>query len=901
MKANLPTLCLIAVALGSTAPPTHAAALKTTKLYSTPQPTTAVNPNLGTSVATSDQWILAGEIGNDDAYVDAGAVQVFSARTGRRIRTLSPDDAEEPRLFGASVALFGDLAVVGAPFDGEDGLLAGKAYLFNVRTGKQLFILRPDDPAANRAFGFKVAISGNLILIGALLDDTLGNNAGAAYVFDATTGTQLHKLTASDGAASHEFGSAVALSGKTALIGAPHANGGLAGCGSAYVFDASTGVETKKLASAIAFGTEDFGAAVALQGSIAMIGAPNYPMLAANAGAVFFFNTDTGDQLASVLNHPYGAAGDLFGYSLAFEGGVALAGAPTTDSVRGAAYQIDLRTGTVVERFQAADGEPDDSYGMSLAIHAGHAVISAPGDDDLGTSSGSLYWTRTLAATPDLFTDFRTTAPAPGVSAAAFRQISHGWIDRQGSVMGAATLSGPGAAGGRGQGAWSSIGTPGFQGLVLRSRDPLDSLGASYSGLRAGRVTALSMNQAGLGVLRVNLAGPGAAGNQAILRDNGTDLLPIVRTGVPLGFLGGASIRRVSEVAQTRDVISPRVAMPSIRRNPGFVDATNDSLLLFANSVTGTLVDASALESANAPGGGFFGQILPRVAYVDTTAVFTSYRLTPGTPPVQALFRRQPFGTFDTVVDAGVAAPGAGGALFRTFIGEGVSTGNQALIRATLTGPTVTPASNEGLWHQGFGLVARKGSQVPGEASGVEWKRFLGFWPVATQGMIIHATVGGSGHPTRQGLWVLQEDGSLLNLLRQGNHVGTPDGARLRRILRVDVDPIVGSYSVLATLTGPASRNQALFAGNLAVGHPVNATALRLPRLLLRKGTAIAEAGGNTWTARSLFLPPTTDACGSGAKGHGTVINAGGQVALRIRRSDATTALARSQESALSP
>jgi hypothetical protein len=794
------------------------------------------------------------------------------------------------------------LAVVGAPFDNEDGLLAGKAYLFNVRTGKQLFILRPADPAANRLFGAKAAISENLILIGAQSDDTLGNSAGAAYVFDATTGNQLHKLTASDGAANHEFGTAVALSGKTALIGAPQADGGLAGCGAAYVFDASTGVETQKLTSLIAFGTEFFGAAVAIQGSLAMIGAPQYPMLAANAGAVFFFNTDTGMQLASVLNHPYGAIGERFGASVALQEGVAIASAPLASDGRGAAYQIDLRTSNVMERFQAADGELDDRYGVAIAIHAGHAVIGALGDDDLGTNSGSLYWTRTLAATPDLFTDFRTTAPAPGVSSATFRQISHGWIARQGSVMAAAAIAGPGAAGGRGQGAWSSLGTPGFQGLVLRTRDPLDSLGADYTGLRAGRVTALSLNQAGLGVLRVNLAGPGAAGNQAILRDNGTNLLSIVRTGIPLGLLAGASAHRFPEVTQNRDVITPRLALPTlVRRQAGLIGPGNDSLLMFINNDTGIPVDAAAYESIGAPGGGVFGQILPRAAYLDTTAVFASSRVNPGTSTVQALFRRQPFGTFDTVVDAGVAAPGAGGALFRTFIGEGVSTGNQALLRATLTGPTVTPASNEGLWHQGLGLVARKGSQVPGEDSGVNWKRFLGFWPVDSQGMIIHATVGGPGHPTHQGLWVLQEDGSLLNLLRQGNHVGTPDGARLSRILRVDVEPIAGRYSVLAALTGPASRNQALFAGNLAVGHPVNATALRLPRLLLRKGTAIAEAGGNTWTARSLFLPPTTDAKGSGAKGQGQVLSAGGQVALRIRRSDATTALARSQESALSP
>ena len=71
--------------------------------------------------------------------------------------------------------------------------------------------------------------------MGALSDDA-GFKSGSAYLFDATTGNQLAKLTASDAAPGDEFGFSVAISGNTAIVGASQDDDAGSNSGSAYLF-----------------------------------------------------------------------------------------------------------------------------------------------------------------------------------------------------------------------------------------------------------------------------------------------------------------------------------------------------------------------------------------------------------------------------------------------------------------------------------------------------------------------------------------------------------------------------------------------------------------------------------------------------------------------------------------
>ncbi len=106
---------------------------------------------------------------------------------------------------------------------------------------EQIHKLIAEDAAAADYFGYSVSISGNTIVAGAHWDDDAGTGSGSAYVFDAPSGEQLHKLTANDAAAGDRFGCSVSVSGNNIVTGAwlddnacpsdPDCNSG-----SAYVF-----------------------------------------------------------------------------------------------------------------------------------------------------------------------------------------------------------------------------------------------------------------------------------------------------------------------------------------------------------------------------------------------------------------------------------------------------------------------------------------------------------------------------------------------------------------------------------------------------------------------------------------------------------------------------------------
>lgn len=114
--------------------------------------------------------------------------------------------------FGSSVAVGGDVAVVGAPFRGGQGRQPGAAYVF-VRTGgvwSEQQKLLPSDGAPRDGFGASVAIDGETVFLRALP----GEESGAAYVFVRTGAVwaQQQKLDGVDGYS-------VAVSGDTAVVG----------------------------------------------------------------------------------------------------------------------------------------------------------------------------------------------------------------------------------------------------------------------------------------------------------------------------------------------------------------------------------------------------------------------------------------------------------------------------------------------------------------------------------------------------------------------------------------------------------------------------------------------------------------------------------------------------------
>jgi len=350
---------------------------------------------LGYSVAMSGGTAIVGASNHKvGSHADQGAAYVFvrSGTTWSQQAELTASDGQTDDAFGYSVALSGSVAIVstmGHQIGNGGEQYQGAAYVFvqSGATWSQQAELRASHETADDEFGASVALSGTTALIGAPAHRVGSVSRGAAFVFvqSGTAWSEQAELTASDGAGGDEFGYAVALSGSTALVGAYSHNSE----GSAYVFARSgtTWSLTAELTPTFGGAQQDFGTAVALSGSVALVGASAF--LAGDfdqqGAAYVFVQSGTAWTQQAVLSASDGAAGDGFGASVALSGGTALVGADShqagADVEAGAAY-VFVQSGTTWSQqaeLMTSDGGQFDRLGTSVALSDGAALVGAVG------------------------------------------------------------------------------------------------------------------------------------------------------------------------------------------------------------------------------------------------------------------------------------------------------------------------------------------------------------------------------------------------------------------------------------------------------------------------------------------------------------------------------------------
>eukprot|EP00045_Choanoeca_perplexa_P016445 m.223079 g.223079 ORF g.223079 m.223079 type:complete len:310 (+) comp17263_c2_seq4:3041-3970(+) len=198
---------------------------------------------------------------------------------------LVPEDGEADDRFGHAVAATDTMVVVGAHADDSPGTNVGSAYVFEKNDAgayMQATKLVASDGASHDLFGFALAATESMVVVGALHDNDQNDNGvinkGSVYIFEKNnsgTFVQVDKLIANDGKAHDNFGSAVAATDNMLVIGARHDNDNGHNGGSAYVFEknnAGAFVQVSKLVASDGVGHDVFGHAVAMVGSIVMVG-----------------------------------------------------------------------------------------------------------------------------------------------------------------------------------------------------------------------------------------------------------------------------------------------------------------------------------------------------------------------------------------------------------------------------------------------------------------------------------------------------------------------------------------------------------------------------------------------------------------------------------------------------
>jgi hypothetical protein len=316
-------------------------------------------------------------------------------------RRLVAADASQGDRFGTVVALSGNVAIIGANQDAHAGERSGSAYLFDVRTGEQLWKLTASDAAALDSFGSRVAIEGNIALVGAGGNDDLGDASGAAYVFDVTTGAELAKILPSDGVAGDVFGT-VTISGTLAFIGANNRDeGGIMNSGAVYVFDLTdpaNPVEITKFAASNPSVWAQFGNAISIDGDRALIGAPRALNGAGvtDIGAAYVFDiSDPAHPVElTILTAADGEQFDVFGADVNLSGGVAIVSSHLDDdagTTSGSAYLFDAASGKQLAKLTAPDAARLDTFGIPVVIEGTNAYVGASFDNTFAPDAGSVY------------------------------------------------------------------------------------------------------------------------------------------------------------------------------------------------------------------------------------------------------------------------------------------------------------------------------------------------------------------------------------------------------------------------------------------------------------------------------------------------------------------------------
>jgi len=361
------------------------------------------------SVSISGDYAIVGAWGEGTGGTWAGAAYIYHRTalntwdTGTKIMA---DNAGERDYFGSSVSISGDYAIVGAYSEDTGGSDAGAAYIFyrDGATWSQQAKIWAGYPDDIDWFGYSVSISGDYAIAGAPLEDTVGSEDGAAYIFHRDNGVEWRQATqivADDAEARDNFGISVSISGDYAIVGASAEDTGGSDAGAAYIFhrDGEWWPQQAKIMAPDAQASDYFGIPVSISGDYAIVGSKGEDTGGSAAGAAYIFHRsgeNTWDTGTKVMASD-AAADDNFGRSVSISGPYAIVGADKEDTRgldAGAAY-LYSRTGENTwdtgTKIMADDAAADDNFGSSVSIFGYYAIVGANHEDEGGLDAGAAY------------------------------------------------------------------------------------------------------------------------------------------------------------------------------------------------------------------------------------------------------------------------------------------------------------------------------------------------------------------------------------------------------------------------------------------------------------------------------------------------------------------------------
>ncbi|MCB1078507.1 MAG: hypothetical protein KDM64_11835, partial [Verrucomicrobiae bacterium] len=464
MKLPAHSLALV-IALGAilgNPAPLRSQTTQITKLFAKGLPVQS-GAAFGVDVAMSPRWIVVGEPFRKVNNIAIGAVHVFDTKTQRFQRNIICPEVSNFEIFGVSISIEGDRALIGAPGFPN----GGRAHLFNLRTGALLHTFFAPF-LGNSQFGTAVALTPTQVVIS---DPAFTENAvksGGIFVYpiedlDATPDT----LIPADAAAGDEWGISLSVAGNLLVGGARKHN---ANAGAAYLFDLDSKTQLRKFAGS---GAELAGTSVAIAGGRVAVGAPGATVNGADSGQVLLFQADNGALIDQLLADD-GGLDHLLGYSLAASHDLIVAGAPGHPAAggaieAGAAYVFDARSGKQLRRLLAPGRTKNDLGGIRVAVMGQKVLMGNYGSDEMDNATGSAVLFSPVAGRLSLTPLGSRGDAAPGLADAQQVAFGDAVINQTSRTAFVSRIAGPGASGGKNVVAYSSVAFPETPEMIMQS------------------------------------------------------------------------------------------------------------------------------------------------------------------------------------------------------------------------------------------------------------------------------------------------------------------------------------------------------------------------------------------------------------------------------------------------
>jgi hypothetical protein len=868
MKSLVPfTLALVALnaslAAQTTLPAPAAAKIKVP----------ALSKNAGTALAMNETYILSGSKSSPNgSFTDAGDVLVFRVSDGSFVRRLASFFPATGGSFGHAVALYGNIAYVGASGESPSPSLpnSGAIYAFDIPTGKVLWVIPGQ---TGQKLGSSISISGDLMAVGGYSGQLAGapSGSGSVAIIDRKTASEVWSIKLSTPAASDWFGYSVALQGRLLAAGAPlRTAGGLQDAGEVLLIDVISGQIIKVMTAGNVQTGAQFGLSVALCKDVLVVGAPHWDNGGStDAGFVHLFNSDGTGRPNPYLSTPYSSK--QFGRSLAAAGNMVLVGGVDTTN-GGEAFLFDVND-EVADPVEVAPHTSADAQNFGCAVALTEQALAV--GDNLqpitgSTNQGAIWLARSVRQR--LSPRFRygmTNDIAPGTSGARYASFADATLlENSATIMFRAGLKGTGVTTANNSAVFNDWSTS-LPELIVRKGDKIG--GKSVSSL--GQMFFAPSNSA-WPVFQSTVGGV-----TSWMRDDGTSVTSDLRVGAaPANPATEATIGSIRAVTCAASADGTATFVYAGKTGVGGTTSANDSRIALYERNLGSHEDSVREGYLATPDSRLYGQFSARIAAGPTHFVFHN-TLTGTSTGNTAVFVRKNGTPTVLVAQKGTTAPGTT-ATFTTFLGEGINSIGSVIFRAT------TSAATEGLWTKTTaGTLSKlivKGDIATGAPSGVKFSRFTRFFIADNGDALFTAVVTGPGVTTAndQGVW-LRHGGSLEMLLREGDPAPDCDGARIGAISGVDFGTQTGCYTILTSLTGSTSTNQAVFYGDSSLSNEW----ARRPLLNLRKGTWIDKPGGQRITSLA-FTAKNVDPSGSGSKGNVRLVSDEGSL-VKITYSDA--------------